>query len=273
MQAQNVSNVAFYQEGNKVIITYDLDKRADVVVRISTTGGAWHSFNAPLIYVSGDVGKNVSKGHKRIVWDVLKERDRLVGNNIVFQVEATSTKPIKQKPIRQPRKSKYDGVGGFNKCYFQMYITAPFTFGSTTSSYHSNSYDDYYSSYDSYDDGSDIGMGFDASIGLRAKKFFFIGANIGYVYNMLHGSGYMPLGAHAVVYFPTGYERVAQNSYPFLSAIVGGYFGSGSGTYYQFGIGYDWLTLASFSAGYTGLRGDLNGNYFHMKIGFRLGKR
>ncbi len=84
VMAQSVSSVDFYQDGKTVVITYDLDKTATVAICVSTDGGK--TFSAPLKQVSGDVGKGVDSGKKRIVWDVLAERDKLVGDRIAFKV-------------------------------------------------------------------------------------------------------------------------------------------------------------------------------------------
>jgi formylglycine-generating enzyme required for sulfatase activity len=51
----------------------------------STDGGK--TFSEPLQKVSGDAGKGISSGQKRIVWNVLEEVPELVGDNIVFMVE------------------------------------------------------------------------------------------------------------------------------------------------------------------------------------------
>jgi formylglycine-generating enzyme required for sulfatase activity len=66
-------------------VSYDLDKRADITLFVSTNGGDTYT---QLYHVSGDVGKDVSAGHKTIVWDVLAEQEKLVGENIVFKVRA-----------------------------------------------------------------------------------------------------------------------------------------------------------------------------------------
>ncbi len=84
--AQNVSDVAFYQEGKNIVVTYSLDKTADVSLQVSTDGGM--TYSAPLKHVSGDVGKGVSAGEKQIVWDVLAEYDSFTGDNVVFLVKA-----------------------------------------------------------------------------------------------------------------------------------------------------------------------------------------
>ncbi len=86
--AQYVSNVSFYQEGKNVVVTYSLDKAADVSLQVSTDGGK--TFSADLQKVSGNVGKNTKAGNNRVVWDVLSERECLIGNDIVFQVVVTS---------------------------------------------------------------------------------------------------------------------------------------------------------------------------------------
>lgn len=85
LTAQTVSNVNAEQVGNTIHITYDLDKATDISVFVSTDGGNTYWM---LNRVSGDVGKIVGPGHKTIVWDVLEEQERLVGDNFVFKVKA-----------------------------------------------------------------------------------------------------------------------------------------------------------------------------------------
>jgi formylglycine-generating enzyme required for sulfatase activity len=83
--AQTVSHVTAEQVGKTIRVSYDLDKAADITLFLSTDGGSTYT---QLYRVSGDVGKNVSAGHKTIVWDVLAEREKLAGDNIVFKVKA-----------------------------------------------------------------------------------------------------------------------------------------------------------------------------------------
>ena len=87
LQAQTVTNVTAEQVGKTIHVSYDLNKQADITLFVSTDGGSTYT---KLYRVSGDVGKNVSAGHKTIAWDVLAERERLVGENIVFKVRALS---------------------------------------------------------------------------------------------------------------------------------------------------------------------------------------
>ncbi len=87
LSAQNVSQASFYQDGEKVVISYTLDKVASVTVQVSTDGGA--TFSAPLKHVSGDVGENVKTGNNRIVWDALKEYEKVVSNRVQFLITAT----------------------------------------------------------------------------------------------------------------------------------------------------------------------------------------
>lgn len=83
---QTVSNVDACQEGKNIIITYDTDKAGFVdFVYCSTDGG--RTWSKPLRQVTGDVNKQVQAGSHRIVWDVLAEREKLVGENISFKVE------------------------------------------------------------------------------------------------------------------------------------------------------------------------------------------
>ena len=83
--AQTVTNVTAEQVGKTIHVSYDLDKQADITLFVSTNGGSTY---VQLYRVSGDVGENVSAGNKTIVWDVLAEQDKLLGENIVFKVMA-----------------------------------------------------------------------------------------------------------------------------------------------------------------------------------------
>jgi formylglycine-generating enzyme required for sulfatase activity len=85
--AQSVSSVELSQEGKTMVIEYLLQAEApqEILLYFSTDGGK--TFSEPLQKVSGDVGKGVTSGQKRIVWNVLEEVPELVGDNIVFMVE------------------------------------------------------------------------------------------------------------------------------------------------------------------------------------------
>jgi len=85
---QNVTNIQVEQIGKKVHVTYTLDKTADITLHLSTDGGV--TYSDPLKQVSGDVGKNIPVGTHTIVWDVLSEKDKLVGDDFVFLVKASS---------------------------------------------------------------------------------------------------------------------------------------------------------------------------------------
>lgn len=84
--AQKVSNVSAEQVGKNIVVSYDLDQAATISVCYSTDGGK--TYSQPVKQVTGDVGKNVSAGHKQIVWNVLNEVEKLVCSNLVFKVMA-----------------------------------------------------------------------------------------------------------------------------------------------------------------------------------------
>jgi formylglycine-generating enzyme required for sulfatase activity len=87
LSAQSVSSVELSQEGKTLVIEYLLQATTpqEILLYFSTDGGK--TFSEPLQKVSGDVGKRVAPGQKRIVWNVLEEVPELVGDNIVFMVE------------------------------------------------------------------------------------------------------------------------------------------------------------------------------------------
>ena len=91
-QEVKVRNVTFKQEGELIIIHYDLDgslnKKYKVNILLSDDYGA--TFNIKPKAVKGDVGKNISPGKaKEIVWEMTKDfPDGLEGEGFVFAVDA-----------------------------------------------------------------------------------------------------------------------------------------------------------------------------------------
>ncbi len=131
--AQNVSNVAFYQEGKTIVVTYSLDRPADIILQVSTDGG--NTFSNPLQKTSGHVGKDVDAGNNTILWNVLDELENLKGDNLVFLVTA-----ITNDATNSPQLSKgtahaghyYVDLGLFSGTLWATYnvgATAPEEYG------------------------------------------------------------------------------------------------------------------------------------------------
>ena len=89
--AQKISDVTARQVGKQIHITYTLDEPAEISLYLSTNGGESY---IKLIKVSGAVGQSVTSGRNTIVWNVLAERENLVGDNIVFKVRAEATTTV-----------------------------------------------------------------------------------------------------------------------------------------------------------------------------------
>lgn len=92
LRAQTVRNVDFQQEGNNVVVTYDLDCPATVSVLLSQEGG--RTFGPALQRVTGDVGRGVEPGRRRIVWDVLAEMPFGVSGDVAFKVKIIPGKAV-----------------------------------------------------------------------------------------------------------------------------------------------------------------------------------
>ncbi len=93
LTAQSITNVQVTQAGKTVVITYDLDGKAGdkytISLDISKDGGKTYLLVPSS--VTGDIGKLISSGtNKRIVWDVLKDVEKLVGPDFVFKVKGVS---------------------------------------------------------------------------------------------------------------------------------------------------------------------------------------
>jgi len=89
--SQSISNVQHRQDGERIIITYDMDSEMplDITVYLSTDGGKSFS-NSPLRSISGDVGREVRPGNgKQITWNVFSEMDMLYGD-VAFRIKGYS---------------------------------------------------------------------------------------------------------------------------------------------------------------------------------------
>ena len=75
LTAQNVSNVDFYLQDDKLIVTYDLDKDADVYLFVKFGDSKWNDFipvspnwrdEVPALRATkGDVGRHVKAGNNK----------------------------------------------------------------------------------------------------------------------------------------------------------------------------------------------------------------
>ena len=92
LSAQRIENVRFEQSGKMINIYYDLvstdpAQRFQIKLYASFDGGS--TWTGPLSLVTGNVGNDQTAGsNKKITWDVLSERDKLVGN-VMFEVRAS----------------------------------------------------------------------------------------------------------------------------------------------------------------------------------------
>ncbi len=89
---QKVSNVRAEQRGQEIVVFYALETSSpcEVSLVLSQNNGA--TWSSALKNVSGDVGKNITSGYNQITWNVLEEREQLVGDQIQFKVIANGKK-------------------------------------------------------------------------------------------------------------------------------------------------------------------------------------
>lgn len=94
LSGQRVRDVEMTQSGKNVIIEYTLEASSPQEIKLYVSKDGGRSYSAPLRKVSGDVGKGIKAGRKRIEWRVLEEVDELVGDRIVFMVEIVEEAPV-----------------------------------------------------------------------------------------------------------------------------------------------------------------------------------
>ena len=89
--AQRIENVRSEQSAKTIIVTYDLSelkKRQTATVNLYCSEDGGNTWSSALLNVIGDVGKNIASGtNKKIIWNVLLERERLTGE-VKFKVKA-----------------------------------------------------------------------------------------------------------------------------------------------------------------------------------------
>lgn len=103
--AQNVTNVNVRQEGKNIVITYYLDKEANVSLQYKVAGTYGYGYPQ---HIYGDVGVNVKPGLKTIIWKVLLDHDKFIHNNVQFIVSATkSLNEKKRDDAKNIREQKY----------------------------------------------------------------------------------------------------------------------------------------------------------------------
>ncbi len=95
---QEITNVHFEQTGKKVSIHYDLvdpfSNSNSFFIQVYLSKDNGQHWSPPLKNVSGEVGEDQFTGvSKTIVWDVLKEKESLLGT-ILFKIDAYSSDQI-----------------------------------------------------------------------------------------------------------------------------------------------------------------------------------
>ncbi len=158
--------------------------------------------------------------------------------------------------------------------------------------------------------GTHVSYDLDASVGVRMKKYVYVGVETGYHFmpnavqydvrqeNLSTHFWYVPIGVNVKGYIPAGMKAVEKRIYPYVNATIGGYLGTGvlggkadlgslnmvsleettpewknmsAGFYCQVGAGLD-MNWGSIGVGYTCLLGNMNANQAYIKLGVRLGK-
>lgn len=106
LRAQQVINMKAIQEGDNVVITYDISsdkvgQTFDIKVECSADSGK--TFTITPLTLTGDL-KEISTGNgKRIVWDVLSERQELAGDQFVFQLDMSESNSGNSGTFTDPR--------------------------------------------------------------------------------------------------------------------------------------------------------------------------
>ena len=91
LHAQQVSNIRVSQEGDEVVITYDLSGSSageTFNIEVSASENRGQSFLVIPKSLRGDLNDQLPGTNKKIIWSVLRDRDNLTGDGFVFRVTA-----------------------------------------------------------------------------------------------------------------------------------------------------------------------------------------
>ena len=89
LYAQQITNIKVTQEGDKVIINYDISgakagQTFDIKVECSDDGGKTFSISPKSLI--GELTEVSTGTGKKIIWDVLSEKEELAGDHFIFQL-------------------------------------------------------------------------------------------------------------------------------------------------------------------------------------------
>jgi len=88
--AQKVNNVEASQQGQNIVVTYDLETEQPCTINLFISTNDGNTWQGPLKQVQGQVGPNIKSGQNSITLFVLNEFNELRGDNIRFKVDATT---------------------------------------------------------------------------------------------------------------------------------------------------------------------------------------
>ena len=86
--AQQVNNVEASQQGQNIVVTYDLETEQPCTINLFISANGGNTWQGPLKQVQGQVGPNIKSGQNSITLFVLNEFNELRGDNIRFKVDA-----------------------------------------------------------------------------------------------------------------------------------------------------------------------------------------
>ena len=112
--AQDVTNTRVHQQGDSIAIEYDLEGRGKYFVQLSYSTSGQDATRESFIpldtdkhALEGDIGRGVKSGrNKKIIWEVLKDQDGIVGE-IVFNIHAEQEVIPNNTPGRLILSSSY----------------------------------------------------------------------------------------------------------------------------------------------------------------------
>ena len=97
--AQTVSQVTAEQQGQNVVVHYQLLTETPCEVSLLVSLDRGNTWSEPLGHCTGDLGENIGTGAHSITWNVLADRTELWGDGIRFRVKASGKKTYEPEMV------------------------------------------------------------------------------------------------------------------------------------------------------------------------------
>ncbi len=130
--AQQVKNVEAIQRGEEIIINYELmaaDDSQTFDISVQLYQGTKPYYTPRIQNLRGDIGKNITRGERQIIWAITEDIKTLQGDNFVFKVKARYSESVSK--LKTKEETYIETIKGID--FKMIYVEGgTFTMGCTS---------------------------------------------------------------------------------------------------------------------------------------------